>query len=514
MLSPTGRSRMWDAAADGYARGEGIAAVVLKTLSQALKDGDHIECLIRETGVNQDGRTSGLTVPSHVAQTELIRSTYARAGLDLGKAEDRPQFFHAHGTGTKAGDPQEAEAIYNAFFSGEDAAAEKMYVGSIKTIIGHTEGTAGLASLIGTSLAIRNGTIPPNLHFDTLNSDIVPFYSHLEIPRASIAWPIPAAARVRRASINSFGFGGTNAHAILEEYTLERQSSERSVADTLLPTPLVFSANSAVSLKTMLSEHLAFLAANSEVSLRDQAWTLQHRRSVLPYRAIVAGRSRNDVSDRIRDKIKGSAEELNVRYGNVDSPRILGIFTGQGAQWPRMGAELLRASPMVARCLADLDDSLAGLPASGRPVWTLKDQLLAAVDTSRVAEAALSQPLCTAVQIVLVELLRSAGVRMAAVVGHSSGEIGAAYAAGLVSARDAIRIAYYRGLHARLAASPNGTDEKGAMAAVSASADQAEAFCQREEFAGRVSVAAYNSAFSLTLSGDAGAIDEAVDVFK
>lgn len=207
MLSPTGRSRMWDANADGYARGEGIASVVLKTLSAALADGDTIECLIRETGVNQDGRTTGITMPSSAAQASLIRQTYARAGLDLTKQADRPQFFEAHGTGTKAGDPQEARAIHEAFFSQNNATGvnETLFVGSIKTVIGHTEGTAGIAGLLKASMAIRNKVIPPNMHFNTLNPDLKPFYDRLQVPTAAQAWPTLTEGGTRRASVNSFG---------------------------------------------------------------------------------------------------------------------------------------------------------------------------------------------------------------------------------------------------------------------------------------------------------------------
>ncbi len=209
MLSPNGRSRMWDKDADGYARGEGIAAVVLKPLAAALRDGDHVECVIRATGVNQDGRTSGLTLPSSAAQAALIRDTYARAGLDLSKPEDRPQFFHAHGTGTPAGDPQEAEAIARAFYPHGVSEGDKLYVGSIKTIIGHTEGTAGLASLLGTSLALQHGIIPPNLHFGQLNPKIAPFYHGLEVPVSAQPWPAIPPGQPRRASINSFGASST-----------------------------------------------------------------------------------------------------------------------------------------------------------------------------------------------------------------------------------------------------------------------------------------------------------------
>lgn len=440
MLSPTGRSRMWDKDADGYARGEGIAAVVLKSLSAALEDGDHIECIIRATGVNQDGRTAGLTMPSGTAQATLIRDTYARAGLDPNNPQDRPQFFHAHGTGTPAGDPQEAEGISRAFFSAETTADKgKLYVGSLKTIIGHTEGTAGLASLIGTSLAVQHGIVPPNMHFNELNPKVAPFYEHLEIPTAAKSWPALEPGQVRRASVNSFGtdlfltcglcwsfandfpgFGGTNAHAIIEAYEPKQRKNES------IPvfTPFTISAASERSLRAMLADYSNFLKVQPQVNLRDLAWTLQTRRSTLSYRKAVVGRDQQDICDKI-DSLLAEANaanaSLNSRYFNIASPRILGVFTGQGAQWPRMGARLIEASPFVAERIAQLEGSLADLPVEDRPSWTLRNELLADASTSRLSEAAISQPLCTAVQIVLVDLLRLAGVKLHAVIGHSSG---------------------------------------------------------------------------------------------
>jgi len=205
MLSPNGRCAMWDVAADGYARGESVAAIVLKMLSQALADNDPIDCIIRATGVNQDGRTPGLTMPSSLAQAALIRQCYAKAGLDpINNPQDRPQFFQAHGTGTQAGDPQEAEAVSNALFPMGSRAAlssEKLLVGSVKTIIGHTEGTAGLASVICTSLALKHGIVPPNLHFNNLSPNVAPFFKHLDIPTVPTAWPT-AGSEVMRASVN------------------------------------------------------------------------------------------------------------------------------------------------------------------------------------------------------------------------------------------------------------------------------------------------------------------------
>nr|ALQ32785.1 putative polyketide synthase [Fusarium babinda] len=515
MLSPTGRSRMWDAAADGYARGEGLASVVLKTLSRAIADGDSIECIIRETGVNQDGRTSGLTVPSNVAQTRLIRETYARAGLDLSKASDRPQLFHAHGTGTKAGDPQEAEAIRNAFFAdGLCESTEPLYIHSIKTIIGHTEGTAGLASLIGTSLAIQNNTIPPNMHFNQLNPDIVPYYQHLEVPTTAITWPELASGAVRRASINSFGFGGTNAHAIIEAYVPLTKTTPTTISsDAVNFSPLVFSASSAASLRAVLSDHLNFLVSNPDTSLSDLTYTLADRRATLPYRKHISGRSYEDLCINMSDALKGEGAKLDTRYTNVQEPKILGVFTGQGAQWPRMGAELIEVSEFVTQRIAHLDESLQSLPEGDRPQWAIKDQISADELSSRLAEAALSQPLCTALQIILVDLLYGAGIKFDAVVGHSSGEIGAAYAAGFISAHDAIRVAYYRGMHTKLACSPN-SNVKGAMAAIGIDAEEAEALLAEHSFQDRVAIAAYNSSSSLTISGDEDVIDQVIEILK
>ncbi|KLO93751.1 Uncharacterized protein Y057_14337 [Fusarium fujikuroi] len=382
MISPTGRSRMWDANADGYARGEGFASVILKTLSQALADGDPIECIIRETGVNQDGKTPGLTVPSNIAQTALIRDVYQRAGLDITKPSDRPQLFHAHGTGTKAGDPKEAEAISREFFSERQPYDEKLNVISIKTQIGHTEGTAGLASLLGTMMAMKNATVPPNMHFETLNPDIEPFYSNLEVPTSAKAWP-DVHGSVKRASINSFGFGGTNAHAILESYepALHNQAAATTeAAPPRLYTPLLFSANSEKALKEALSSYLSFLEERYETNMSDLAWTLHNRRSTLPYRSSVvvpAGSenpqeaARSAILDEI-ERLTDSSHKLH-RSSSVAAPKILGVFSGQGAQWPRMGAVLLESSAWARGKIAELDSYLAELPASDVPDFTLDE---------------------------------------------------------------------------------------------------------------------------------------------
>ncbi|KAK8127322.1 polyketide synthase PksB [Apiospora sp. TS-2023a] len=511
MLSPTGRCAMWDVAADGYARGEGVAAVFVKTLSQAVLDNDPIECIIRETAVNQDGRTPGLTMPNNAAQAALVQSCYARAGLDpLNRPEDRPQFFHAHGTGTQAGDAQEAEAISKSFFpDGASAPRSKLLVGSIKTVIGHTEGAAGLASVIGTMMALKNRIIPPNLHFQNLSPKVATFYQHLHIPTVPVPWVVQDGHK-RRASVNSFGFGGTNAHCIMEEY-VPKTTEHKSAATNF--TPLIFSAASATALRSMLSQHLDYLESKSDVRLDDFAYTLQNRRSILSHRTALVATDTQQAIESLNAALEKETVNGGARYKVLQGPpKILGIFTGQGAQWARMGAELVEASPFASARIGELDAFLQALPhAEDQPAWTLKEQLLASQETSRIGQAALAQPLCTAIQILLVDVLEAAGVHFKAVVGHSSGEVGAAYAAGLISARDAIRIAYFRGVHAKLAASPSPHAPRGAMLAVGASFVDARVLCE-ESFRGRLQVAAVNSDSSVTLSGDEDAIHEAEQV--
>lgn len=504
MLSPEGRSRMWDKDANGYARGDGVAAIVLKTLRAAIADGDHIEGIIRETGVNQDGRSRGITMPSASAQAALIRETYDRAGLDI--QTDRCQYFEAHGTGTPAGDPIEAEAIHTAFF-GHRLAEDKidttpLYVGSVKTVIGHTEGTAGIAGILKAVQSLKNGYIAPNLLFNSLNPNIAPYYKHVQIPRQLIPWPEVKAGHPRRASVNSFGFGGTNGHVILESF--EYMQPER--AETSLATPFLFSGQSKKSLLANLTAYSEYLAKNPGTNPVDLAWTLRARRSRLPLRISFPASSIEQLQFNLQDTIGNfqlDARSVTVSKAN-NRARILGIFTGQGAQYARMGAEIVETSPIAAAILADLDSALTELPEPDRPPFTLRQELLAEAASSNVGKATVSQPLCTALQIILVELMRLAGIEFAAVVGHSSGEIAAAFAAGYLSARDAILIAYYRGFHCHLAGTQNGAH--GAMLAAGTSLEDAQELCNEPEFEGRVCVAACNSPSSVTISGDEDAI--------
>ncbi|KAI0171723.1 ketoacyl-synt-domain-containing protein [Hypoxylon sp. FL1284] len=539
MLSPSGKSRMWDASADGYARGEGVAALLLKPLSRALADGDQIKAVIRETGTNSDGRTTGITLPNPKAQAELVRDTYRRAGLDALVPEHQCQYFEAHGTGTPAGDPREAEAIFSAFFgdvndtpSVTDAAVsvdKSLLVGSIKTVLGHTEGAAGLAGVLKVIEAMKHDTVPPNLHLDSINPSVKPFSKHLKVPTSLVPWPTPAFGQPKRASVNSFGFGGSNAHAIIEAYDPQihlstdrlRRIAEKSrkivwanlaTQHARLPLPVFLSAGSQKSLRAVAASYVDYLLQHPKVDHNHLSWAVFSRRTALPYRLAISATSRTQLLEAMGKVAsdESSSANLGIRsQKTATGPKILGVFTGQGAQWATMSKSLFRVNYVYRATLQELDDVLRSCPDP--PHWTLREQIHAEADDSLVNNAAVSQPLCTAIQIGLVNLMTSLGLRFHAVVGHSSGEIAAAYAAGRLSAKDAMLVSYYRGFVAHLAGGPDR--QKGGMLAVGISEQEAVEFCSRLKFSGRIHVAASNAPESVTLSGDLDAIHMAHDEF-
>ncbi|KAK8075668.1 hypothetical protein PG997_010331 [Apiospora hydei] len=543
MLSPESRCRMWDKDADGYARGEGCAVLVIKTLERAIRDGDHIECVIRGTGVNSDGHTKGITMPSPLSQTSLIRQTYQAAGLD--PLTDRCQYFECHGTGTQAGDVVECQAIRDAFFPEDQrttaADDDILYCGSIKTVLGHLEGCAGLAGVIKASLAIQNKMIPPNMHFNQLNPKLEPFYQNLEVPTALLPWPETNGGPCR-ASVNSFGFGGTNAHAILESYdssgsgtTSPLSSYVDAGGSSVCPSPargvrsgpFVFSAKTQTSLVAWLKRFLTYLRENPTVDLDSLSHTLHARRTVHSHRvAIPMALHRKDLAQKLEDQINalgtsGADLELDqhhhpqrtsIRDCWAYSPAkyvflpncLFFVSIILGAQSARMGYALLQHCGLFKEFIVECERHLKSIPHP--PTWSLVEELSANNTNSRVSEAEFSQPLCTAIQIGLVDLLHASGVMFSDVVGHSSGEIGAAYAAGLLTRKDAMGIAYYRGHVAHLARGKAG--EAGRMMAAAMSFDTAAAICAEKRFAGRINVAASNSPLSVTLSGSEDAIDE------
>lgn len=380
-------------------------------------------------------------------------------------------------------------------------------------MIGHTEGTAGLAAVLKASLALQHKTIPPNLLLNELNPAVRPFYNDLQILNTAQEWPALPGHASRRASVNSFGFGGANAHAILEAYDAGAVNAATPDLTSAILTPFNFSASSEKSLLASLKSYAEYVKENTTTSLHDLSWTLNCRRSTLPVRFSVAASNATDLVSRLEiasqspSDIKQAAQTASIRQ-----PRLLGVFTGQGAQWARMGAELLVGSSLASECIDRLDLALQTLPNEHRPTWSLKDEILKDSRSSRIGEALFSQSLCTAVQVMMVDLLPAAGIVFTAVVGHSSGEIAAAYASGYLRAEDAIRIAYYRGWSLQFAGDSEGT--KGAMMAVGTSIEDAKELCDMPSLEGRICVAASNSSASVTLSGDADAIEEAKEIFE
>lgn len=440
--------------------------------------------------------------------------------------EDRCQYFEAHGTGTLAGDPVEAEAVRTAFFhqspkkvdgGNEPGGNDILYVGSVKTVIGHLEGSAGLAGLLKASLAVQHGVIPPNMHFQRLNPKIEPFYHHLRVPTQVTPWPPLAKGVPRRVSVNSFGFGGTNCHTIVESWgPTKNRSSLDSVPSQIPCGPFIISAKSESALfRSVAALADTIEARQAELPLDDLSYTLQMRRSEFPFKAAFSATNCTELHSKLRSALAQSPDGNTKALGSTASvrvtknlpQRILAVFTGQGAQWPRMGAALYEQSAAFRRSILEMEHCLATLPDP--PSWSLSAELLAPDESSLVDQAAISQPLCTALQIALVDLLSASGIKLNAAVGHSSGEIAAVYAAGYINASDCIRIAYYRGLHANIE-----SDRKvsGLMMAVAMSLEEACAFCQRDQFRGRIVAAASNSRSSTTLSGDADGIDEAKKV--
>ncbi|KAL8790668.1 MAG: hypothetical protein Q9213_000516 [Squamulea squamosa] len=481
ILGPDGSCKTFSADANGYARGEAITAVYVKPLDAAIRDGNPVRAVIRAAMSNSDGKTQGITQPNPDAHEAMIRKAYELARIrDFSKTA----YFECHGTGTAVGDPIETGAVANIF--GDHG----IHITSVKPNVGHTEGASGLVSLIKAVMSLENRTIPPNIKFNIPNPRI-PFKERkLTVPVEPTPFP---ADKHERVSVNSFGLGGSNAHVIVDSaasFNLPKPIREGRVED--VPQLLLFSAGSAPSLKNMTSGYEEFLTKRPDMAdkLDDLAYTLANRREHLSHRAY---------------KVIGGGSDVPTSAGKTANQalNLVMVFTGQGAQWPRMGRELLLRNDLVfQKTMKTLDRYLQGIPDP--PGWTIENELQKSSKTSQVQKAELSQPLCTAVQIGLVDLFATIGVEPAAVVGHSSGELAAAYAAGALTAKEAIIGAYQRGQVAKL------QKRKGAMAAVGLGWDEVENFLKPPQCV----VACENSPKSVTLSGDAEEVQSVVAAIK
>ena len=481
MMAADGRSKTFAATADGYVRGEGCGIVILKRLSAALRDGDHIYALLRGSAVNQDGRTAGITVPNGLAQQEVIRQALTQAGI----GSDQLSYIETHGTGTALGDPIEVQAI--AAVLGEARSKDQRCVlGSVKANIGHLETAAGVASLLKVLLCLKYGEIPAQLHFDKLNPHISLEKTPLVIPRERQQWP--AGEQPRFAGVSSFGFGGTNAHLVLEEAPRRKSTSDEIERPLHL---LTLSAKSASGLKELTRRFEEHLATHAAESLADVCFTANIGRSHFAHRLAAAADSPGQLREQLAAFIDGrpAAGLVSKHLQSKNRPKAAFLFTGQSSQYQGMGRELYRTQPTFRKALDQCAEIL-------RPY--LEQPLLAVLFPepgvpSPLDETAYTQPALFALEYALAELWQSWGIEPGAVLGHSVGEYAAACVAGVFSPEDALKLIAERG-HLMQALPHNG-----AMAAVFAGeARVAEAIAP---FLDRVSIAGVNGPGHTVISG-------------
>ncbi|KAI5203359.1 putative polyketide synthase [Aureobasidium subglaciale] len=493
-LSPDGKSYAFDSRANGYGRGEGVATIILKPLADAIRDGDPVRAVIRETALNQDGRTPTITSPSQEAQQALIRECYRGAGLDPAETA----YVEAHGTGTQTGDPIEAAAIGIEFGKGRPS-ENPLIIGSVKTNLGHCEASSGLAALIKVVMALENQQIPPSINFERPNPKLKLDEWKLKIARKLQAWP---ESEVKRASISNFGYGGCNAHVIVEHPDVlcgASKADEDQIPVEKTSRLFILAAKDPIALQAQrerLAEHLADHNDQSHSLLDNLAYTLGSRRSNLPWKICLPARTTDELVDGLT-----SAKQAAVKTEPI-APRIGLVFTGQGAQWHAMGKELISTYPVFRRALTDCN----GYSRAFGVEWSLIDELRKSETETRINEPGMSLVMCTAIQLSLVCLLRSWNVLPTAVTSHSSGEVAAAFAAGALDLRSAMAIPCLRTkLNANIAGGPDG--QAGAMLAAGIGREDAELHLQNVTV-GKAVIACVNSPTSVTLSGDATAIDQ------
>ncbi|QKX55823.1 uncharacterized protein TRUGW13939_02921 [Talaromyces rugulosus] len=486
-ISPTGTSHTFDTAADGYGRGEGVAALYIKRLSDAIRDGDHIRSIIRSTALNSNGHTDGIAYPSVSGQEAVIRKAYAMAGLPTTETD----YIETHGTGTTVGDPVEVEALSRVFNHKTDS---PISIGSVKPNLGHSEAASGLASIIKVTLALERNIIPPTIGIKHINPNLKLVERNFQVPTEPTSWP-PTV--IQRASVNSIGFGGANAHAIIDSarpYTSLSHNNSHPISPSRIGkyTLLTFSAHGKQSLMETVTS-LGLIQLDRQAVL-DLAFTLASHRSKLADRGYLLIEN----GDADHDLRPENLQMLDPNNRHIRLP-IAFVFTGQGAQWPNMGRELFTSFPVYRRTIQCLDFHLKQL-AHG-PSWTIEESILEPASSSLMGKASRSQTVCTAIQIALVELLQDWNIVPEVVIGHSSGEICAAFAVGYLTAAEAIAIAYYRGM------TVSKIEKEGSMAAVGLGRTESEQEIASLGLQGQIRVACVNSPRSSTISGDASAIN-------
>ncbi|TYO84854.1 type I polyketide synthase [Oceanicella actignis] len=484
MLSPSGLCRAFDARGDGYVRSEGAVTFVLKDLAAAIADQDRILGVVSGAEVNSDGRTTGVSMPSAERQAELLRASYARLGID----PERLAFVEAHGTGTRVGDPVEATALGRVLGARR---AAPLPVGSAKTNVGHLEPASGLVGLLKAQLALEHGVLPRSLHFETPNPDID--FAGLNLRVAAEEVPLPESGAPLYAGVNSFGFGGANAHAVLRQPS---EAERRRPPAQHEPAPLIISARSEESLRALAGawrDRLRGASADEAARLANAA---AYRRERLSHRLIVVPSAPEAQAAALDAYLAGNeSADLAVGRAMAGQTRTAFVYSGNGAQFVGMGRAAYAADP-VFRARFDEVSAIFERLSEVSLTQALHDQDL----ERRLRATSLAQPLLFAIQVGVTESLAEKGLTPDAVIGHSVGEVAAAWAAGAFDLPDAVRLIHVRS---------HGQEPLrglGGMAAALAPADKVEQLLAQEGLE-EVCLAAENSPRSVTVSGPEAALD-------
>ncbi len=488
MLSRRGACSVFDASGDGYVRSEGAGAFILKDYDQALADGNRILAVVPVSVVNSDGRNSGLTVPSIQSQVALLKQAYSEAGI----APSEIDYIESHGTGTAVGDPVETHALGEAL--GQCRSKDNpLLIGSIKSNLGHLEAAAGVAGLVKALYCIQYRTVPANIHFDNPNPNI--HFDEWNLRVATRTTPLKETGKLA-IGINSFGFGGTNAHVILE--SAEIYAKEQQIKPEGVPLPVILSGKSASALKAAARDLSGFLRDRDDVELYDIAYSAAFHREWHEHRAIVQADTTESLASALAKFAEDAPDQIQVESGTaVPSPAGLAfIYTGNGSVWEGMGRRLMAEEPVFRDAVLEVDEIFRQWSGS-----SLLDELAGKNGAGRYEYTEIAQPALFALQVGITQMLRERGITPTAVAGHSVGEITAAWASGALSLDQAVRVIYQR---SRLQGATKG---KGRMTAVGLGEIAARELLEQAGLSRILSVAGINSSNSITVAGEVAALE-------